>query len=99
MEGMSILVMTLPITLPLVLQAGYSKIWFGIFMVIAIELAQITPPVGFNLYIIQGLTGDNIGYIAKATLPFFIIMALFAVFIAFYPEIVTYIPDLIVFTG
>jgi len=99
MEGMSILVMTLPITLPLVLQAGYSKIWFGIFMVIAIELAQITPPVGFNLYIIQGLTGDNIGYIAKATLPFFIIMALFAVFIAVFPEIVTYIPDLIVFTG
>jgi len=99
MEGMSILVMTLPITLPLVLQAGYSKIWFGIFMVIVIELAQITPPVGFNLYIIQGLTGDNIGYIAKATLPFFIIMALFAIFIAFYPEIVTYIPDLIVFTG
>ena len=99
MEGMSILVMTLPITLPLVLQAGYSKIWFGIFMVIAIELAQITPPVGFNLYIIQGLTGDNIGYVAKATLPFFVIMALFAVFIAFYPEIVTYVPDLIVFTG
>jgi len=99
MEGMSILVMTLPITLPLVLQAGYSKIWFGIFMVIAIELAQITPPVGFNLYIIQGLTGDNIGYVAKATLPFFIIMALFAIFIAIYPGIVTYIPDIIVFTG
>lgn len=99
MEGMSILVMTLPIMLPLVLQAGYSKIWFGIFMVIAIELAQITPPVGFNLYIIQGLTGDNIGYIAKATLPFFIIMALFAIFIAIYPGIVTYIPDLIIFTG
>lgn len=99
MEGMSILVMTLPITLPLVLQAGYSKIWFGIFMVIAIELAQITPPVGFNLYIIQGLTGDDIGYVAKATLPFFIIMALFAIFIAIYPGIVTYIPDVIVFTG
>jgi len=96
MEGLSILVMTLPITLPLVLQAGYSKIWFGI---IVIELAQITPPVGFNLYIIQGLTGDNIGYVAKATLPFFIIMALFAIFIAFYPEVVTYIPEHIIFSG
>jgi len=99
MEGMSILVMTLPITLPLVLQAGYSKIWFGIFMVIAIELAQITPPVGFNLYIIQGLTGDDIGYVAKAAFPFFVIMALFAIFIAFYPEIVTYIPERILFSG
>jgi len=95
MEGMAILVMTLPITLPLVLQAGYNKIWFGIFMVIAIQLAQITPPVGFNLYIIQGLTGDTIGYVSKAAIPFFIIMALFALVIAVFPEIVTYIPDLI----
>lgn len=95
MEGMAILVMTLPITLPLILQAGYSKIWFGIFMVIAIQLAQITPPVGFNLFIIQGLTGDTIGYVSKAALPFFIIMALFALVIAVFPEVVTYIPDLV----
>lgn len=99
MDGMAILVMTLPITLPLVLQAGFTKIWFGIFMVIAIQLAQITPPVGFNLFIIQGLTGDDIGYVSKAALPFFIIMILFAFLITFFPEIVTYIPDNIIFRG
>jgi len=99
MDGMAILVMTLPITLPLMLQAGYTKIWFGIFMVIAIQLAQITPPVGFNLFIIQGLTGDDMGYISKAAFPFFIIMVLFALLIAIFPEIVTYIPDQIVFRG
>ncbi len=99
MDGMAILVMTLPITLPLILMAGYTKIWFGIFMVIAIQLAQITPPVGFNLFIIQGLTGDDIGYISKAALPFFIIMVLFAFLITIFPEIVTYIPEHIVFGG
>jgi len=99
MEGMAIMVMTLPIVLPLVLQAGYTKIWLGVFMVIAVELAQITPPVGFNLFIIQGLTGEKIGTIAKATMPFFIIMILFALVIAIFPEIVTYVPDKIVFSG
>ncbi len=97
MDGMAILVMTLPITLPLIEQAGFTKIWFGIFMVIAIQLAQITPPVGFNLFIIQGLTGDKIGKISKAALPFFIILALFSLAIAIFPEIVTYIPDQITF--
>ena len=99
MEGMSIMVMTLPITMPLVLQAGFSKIWFGIFMVIAVELAQITPPVGFNLFIIQGLTGEKIGDVAKATMPFFFIMIFFALLIAVFPQIVTYVPSRIVFTG
>ena len=99
MEGMSIMVMTLPITMPLVMQAGYSKIWFGIFMVIAVELAQITPPVGFNLFIIQGLTGEKLGVIAKATMPFFIIMVGFALLIAIFPDIVTYVPAKIVFSG
>ena len=95
MDGGSMLVMTTPITLPMVMQAGYSKIWYGIFMIVAIQLAQVTPPVGFNLFIIQGLTGDSLGYIAKAALPFFIITVLFALLIAIFPEIVTYLPNLI----
>ncbi len=70
LEGLSTIVMTLPITLPLILHAGFDKIWFGVFLVIVVEMAQITPPVGFNLFVIQGLTGEKIGRIARATLPF-----------------------------
>ena len=61
LEGMSSIVMTLPITLPLVQAAGFDKIWFGVFLVIVVEMAQITPPVGFNLFVIQGMTGERIG--------------------------------------
>lgn len=99
MEGMSTIVMTLPITLPLILQAGYDKIWFGVFLVLVVEMAQITPPIGFNLFVIQGLTGERIGAISKATLPFFIIMALFTMFIAIFPEVVTYLPETIKLSG
>ncbi len=99
MEGLSIMVMTIPITLPLILQAGYDKIWFGIFMVLMVELAQITPPVGFNLFVIQGITGEDIGKITKATIPFFLIMAAFTMLIACFPEIVTYFPSQIVLKG
>ena len=74
LEGMSSIVMTLPITLPLVQAAGFDKIWFGVFLVIVVEMAQITPPVGFNLFVIQGMTGERIGRIASAALPFFLIM-------------------------
>ena len=99
MEGMSTIVMTLPITLPLILHAGYDKIWFGVFLVLVVEMAQITPPVGFNLFVIQGLTGERIGAISRATMPFFIIMALFTILIAVFPEIVTYLPETIKLTG
>ncbi|QDL91163.1 TRAP transporter large permease subunit [Paroceanicella profunda] len=93
MEGMSSIVMTLPITLPLVLAAGYDKVWFGVFLVLVVEMAQITPPVGFNLIVIQRITGDRIGTIARAALPFFFIMAAFALVIAVFPGIVTWLPD------
>lgn len=99
MDGMAILVMTMPITMPLIEQVGFTKIWFGIFMVIAIQLAQITPPVGFNLFIIQGLTGDKIGEVSRAALPFFLILVGFALLIVAFPEIVTYIPNAVVFKG
>ena len=95
LEGMSSIVMTLPITLPLVLAAGFDKIWFGVFLVIVVEMAQITPPVGFNLFVIQGMTGERIGRIARAAFPFFLIMAGLALLIAFVPEVVTFLPDAI----
>ncbi len=99
MEGLSIMVMTIPIVLPIVLQAGYDKIWFGVFMVLMVEMAQITPPVGFNLFVIQGITGQDIGRITRATIPFFLIMGAFTMLIAFLPQIVTYIPSHVVLHG
>ncbi|MDE0380671.1 MAG: TRAP transporter large permease subunit, partial [Rhodospirillales bacterium] len=95
LEGMSSIVMTLPITLPLVTAAGFDKIWFGVFLVIVVEMAQITPPVGFNLFVIQGMTGERIGRIARATLPFFLIMVGLALLITFVPEVVTFLPNAI----
>ena len=99
LEGMSSIVMTLPITLPLVLATGFDKIWFGVFLVIVVEMAQITPPVGFNLFVIQGMTGERISRIAIATFPFFLIMVALAVLITFVPQVVTYLPQVIALTG
>ena len=99
LDGLSAIVMTLPITLPLILAAGFEKIWFGVFVVIVVEMAQITPPVGFNLFVIQGLTGETIGRVARAALPFFIIMFIMAILIALIPDIVMFLPDAIKLRG
>ena len=95
LEGISITVMSLPITLPLILAAGFDPIWFGIFLVIMVELAQITPPVGFNLFIIQGLTGTPIMRVALAALPFFILMCVGVVILTIFPDIALWLPNLL----
>jgi tripartite ATP-independent transporter DctM subunit len=92
LDGFSMIVMTLPIVLPIVKGAGFDPIWFGIFLVLVVEMAQITPPVGFNLFVIQGLTDDSLGYIAKVTLPYLIIMILFTMMIVAFPDIVLWLP-------
>jgi TRAP-type C4-dicarboxylate transport system permease large subunit len=84
--------MSLPITLPIVLMAGFDPIWFGIFLIIMIELGQITPPVGFNLFVLQSLTGESIGRVAWAALPFFLLMCLAAVIVSVWPEWVLWLP-------
>ena len=99
LEGMSAIVMTLPISLPLILDAGFDKIWFGVFLVLVVEMAQITPPVGFNLFVIQGLTGKKISRIAWATFPFFLIMVALVFLITVFPQIVTYLPGVVSFRG
>ena len=99
LDGLSAIVMTLPIALPLVLAAGFDKIWFGVFVVVVVELAQITPPVGFNLFVIQGLTGESIGRVARAALPFFLIMCVFAFLLALFPQIAMFLPNTIKFQG
>ena len=75
--------------------AGFDPIWFGIFLVLVVEMAQITPPVGFNLFVIQGLTGDGLGYIAKVTLPYLAIMVLFTLLITVFPQITLFLPELL----
>ncbi len=92
LDGTSIIVMTLPITLPLITAAGFDPIWFGIFVVVAVEISQITPPVGFNLFVIQSQTGETVGQIAHAALPFFCILVGFALCLTLFPEIVLWLP-------
>lgn len=93
LEGVSITVMTLPIVLPLITQAGFDPIWFGVFLVVMVELATITPPVGFNLFIIQGLTNFSLGRVAHASFPFFLLMCLGVVLMYVFPEIVLWLPS------
>ena len=93
LDGISIVVMSLPITLPLIMQAGFDPIWFGVYLVIMVELGQITPPVGFNLFVLQGMTRHSIGRIALAALPFFILMCIGVVIITAFPGIALWLPD------
>jgi C4-dicarboxylate transporter, DctM subunit len=90
LEGFSMIVLTLPIVLPVVQAAGFDKVWFGIFLILTIEMAQISPPVAFNLFVIQNLTGDSQTYVAWKVLPFFFIMVGFTVLITVLPGIVTW---------
>ena len=92
-DGLSAIVMTLPLVLPLITGAGFDQVWFGIFLVIVVEMSQITPPVGFNLFVVQGLTGAPISRIAKASVPFFLIMVVMVFIIVLAPEIVTFLPQ------
>lgn len=94
LDGISIIVMTLPITLPLITQAGLSPLWFGIYLTILIETGQITPPVGFNLFVIQGLTKEPIERVALAALPFFLILLFGVVIVSMWPGLVLWLPSL-----
>lgn len=92
LDGFSMIVMTLPIVMPIVLTAGFDPIWFGIFLVLVVEMSQITPPVGFNLFVIQALTGEGLGTIARMTLPFLSILVLFTILLAVFPDIALWLP-------
>lgn len=94
LDGISVVVLTTSVIMPMVEQAGIDPLWFGIFVVIVVEMSQITPPVGFNLFVIQGLTGLNILRVAYAAVPFFMLLMTALCIIVFIPEIVTFLPDL-----
>jgi tripartite ATP-independent transporter DctM subunit len=92
LDGISVVVLTTSVILPMVEAAGIDRIWFGIYIVLVVEMAQITPPVGFNLFVLQGMTGDNILTVARAALPFFFILVLAVVLIMLFPELATWLP-------
>ena len=94
LDGISSVVLTMAVIEPLVRQAGFDMIWFGIFLMIVVEMAQITPPVGFNLFVLQGMTGKDMAFIARAAAPMFMIMVLAVALLSFFPAIATYLPEL-----
>jgi tripartite ATP-independent transporter DctM subunit len=95
LEGFSMIATTLPVVLPIVEAAGFDKVWFGIFIVLVVEMAQITPPVAFNFAVIQNITGRSTGYIAKVTMPYLLIMMGFTIFLALFPDVVHFLPRLL----
>jgi len=95
-DGISMIVLTMTIVLPMVQAAGIDLIWFGIFIVILVEIAQITPPVGFNLFVLQTMSGRDINYVARASLPFFFMMLIALGIVVTFPALSTWLPDTVI---
>ncbi len=93
LDGISSVVLTMAVVEPMIRQAGIDVIWFGIFIVVVVEMAQITPPIGFNLFVMQGMTSHEMNYIAKAAVPMFLIMVLMVFVLIFVPELATWLPE------
>jgi C4-dicarboxylate transporter DctM subunit len=93
LDGISSVVLTMAVVEPMIRDAGIDLIWFGIFIVVVVEMAQITPPIGFNLFVMQGITEHQMNYIARAALPMFLIMVLMVFVLIAFPEIATWLPD------
>jgi C4-dicarboxylate transporter, DctM subunit len=93
LDGISSVVLTMAVVEPMVRGAGIDLIWFGIFVVVVVEMAQITPPIGFNLFVLQGMTDHEMGYITKAALPMFAIMVFMVFVLIWFPEVATWLPE------
>ena len=93
LDGISAVVLTMAIIEPMIRQAGFDMIWFGIFLVIVVEMAQITPPVGFNLFVLQGMANKDMGFIAKSAFPLFLLMVLAVILVVIFPEIALWMPE------
>ena len=93
LDGISAVVLTMAIIEPMIRQAGFDMIWFGIYLVIVVEMAQITPPVGFNLFVLQGMANKDMGFIAKSAFPLFLLMILAVIIIIIFPEIALWLPN------
>ncbi|MNQ41598.1 Sialic acid TRAP transporter permease protein SiaT [compost metagenome] len=95
LDGISMIVLTSAVVLPMIQKAGFDLVWFGIFVVLLVEIAEVTPPVGFNLFVLQNMTGKDSNVIAKAAIPFFFCLVLCIALITLFPGIVTILPDLV----
>ena len=93
LDGISMIVLTSAVVLPMIQKAGFDLVWFGIFIVLLVEIAEVTPPVGFNLFVLQNMTGKDSNTIARAALPFFACLVLCIGLITVFPAIVTWLPD------
>ncbi|MBI2728925.1 MAG: TRAP transporter large permease subunit [Polaromonas sp.] len=95
LDGISMIVLTSAVVLPMIQKAGFDLIWFGIFIILLVEIAEVTPPVGFNLFVLQNMTGKDGNVIAKAAIPFFVCLVVCIALITIFPAIVTILPDLV----
>ena len=93
LDGISSVVLTMAIVEPMIRQAGIDVIWFGIFIVVVVEMAQVTPPIGFNLFVLQGMTKHEISYISKTAIPMVLLMILMVIILVIWPELATWLPD------
>ncbi len=93
LDGISAVVLTMAIIEPMIRQAGFDMIWFGIYLVIVVEMAQITPPVGFNLFVLQGMAKRDMGFIARSAFPLFLLMILAVIIIIAFPQLALWLPE------
>jgi len=96
LDGVSMIVLTTSIVLPMVEKAGFDLVWFGIFIVLLVEIAEVTPPLGFNLFVLQTMSGKDSTYVARASIPFFFMMVLAIMLITVFPAIVTWLPEVLI---
>jgi len=99
LEVVSILMITTPIVYPLIIQLGYNGVWFGVFLVLLMEMALITPPVGLNLYVIQGIAKTGIEPVIKGVWPYMILLVLGLFMLYFVPELILWLPGTMGFAG
>jgi TRAP-type C4-dicarboxylate transport system permease large subunit len=96
LDGVSMIVLTTSIVLPMVEKAGFDLVWFGIFIVLLVEIAEVTPPLGFNLFVLQTMSGKDSTYVAHASIPFFVMMLIAIALITVFPGIVTWLPEVLI---
>jgi C4-dicarboxylate transporter DctM subunit len=95
LDGISMIVLTMAIVLPLVRKAGFDLIWFGVFVVLVVEMAQVSPPVGFNLFVLQSMSGRDSWSVARAALPFFCLLVVAVAIITAFPRIALFLPRMV----
>jgi tripartite ATP-independent transporter DctM subunit len=96
LDGVSMIVLTTSVVIPMVEKAGFDLVWFGIFIVLLVEIAELTPPLGFNIFVLQTMTGRDSNYVALASLPFFFMMVVCIALITVFPELATWLPDALI---